>query len=112
MDNQNNLATSTSVVSLDTTLNIQRVGPLTEHLKQVLEKNQKVVLDGTHVKTLDTAGLQLLAAFIQHADKTDVQVEWKNPSPTLYEAASLFGLSRHLQLDAIADSLALEPQGQ
>ena len=47
---------------------------------------------------LDTAGLQVIAAFVRERERQGRQVEWRGSAPALTSAAKLLGLSSFLKL--------------
>ena len=55
-----------------------------------------VVIDAGYVESIDTAGLQLLAAFANSVRAQSRTVEWKNPTPEFCELADLLDLSESL----------------
>ena len=58
-----------------------------------------VVLDAAAVQRVDTAALQLLAAFVRDRRLAGRAVCWQTPSAALETAARLLGMSSMLQLD-------------
>ncbi len=60
---------------------------------------QPVILDAAGVQRVDTAALQLLAAFVRDRRLAGRTVRWQTPSPALAAAVRLLGMSSMLQLD-------------
>jgi len=81
-------------------LGIQQVSDLKAELESAVSSGENVVLDASEVDNIDTAGLQLLVAFVQHAALKKCTFEWQDPSDAFVETAKLTGLSAALQLDA------------
>ncbi len=52
-----------------------------------------VTLDVSRLKRIDTAGMQLLAAFVRERAMHDRSVQWRGESAALSMAAQLLGLS-------------------
>lgn len=57
-----------------------------------------VVLDGSCVERIDTAGLQLLVAFARHHAQHGKQLQWTAASPELLRGSRLLGLAQLLGL--------------
>lgn len=72
---------------------------LHEQLEPFVNGNQDVVLNGSAVNRVDTAGLQLIYAFQQALKSHDASASWSAPSNTLLEVAEQLGLTQHLALD-------------
>jgi phospholipid transport system transporter-binding protein len=68
-------------------------------LMQALATKQTVVLNASHLERVDTAALQVLSAFVQDAKSQQQDVQWKEPSESLRQAAELLGLSVLLNLE-------------
>jgi len=81
-------------------LGIQQVSDLKAELESAVSTGEGVLLNASEVDNIDTAGLQLLVAFVQHAALKKCTFEWKSPSDAFIETAKLTGLSAALQLDA------------
>ena len=91
------LSTHDSVVALGDTLTIEQVGAVHAELAGRLGEKQ-LLLDAGSLTRVDTAGLQLLAAFIHTAESRGACVEWRAPQPALREAARPIGLEGALRL--------------
>ncbi len=65
---------------------------------------QGATLDGAAVQRVDTAGLQLLAAFAQDEAKAGRTLAWSGASQVLREAGARLGLLAVLSLPAGADA--------
>ena len=59
---------------------------------------KNVVLDAGSLTRVDTAGLQLLTAFIRAAEGRGARVEWRAPQAALRESARRLGLEGALRL--------------
>ena len=85
-------------VVLDEDIELADAGALHEQLKKVAQTKCSVVLDGSQVKVVDTAILQLLVTLNREAQQNGSRVSWQQPSDTLCKAAALLGLESHLGL--------------
>jgi phospholipid transport system transporter-binding protein len=61
-------------------------------LNSVLAHAKPVALDASRVERVDTAALQLLAAFCRTAREAGLALRWRDASPALREAAAMLGL--------------------
>jgi len=59
-------------------------------------------LDGSAVQRIDTAGLQLLVAFLHERRTANLPVEWQSVSAELSDAASLVGAMSVLHLPGVS----------
>jgi ABC-type transporter Mla MlaB component len=73
---------------------------LKESLASLLDEPQPITLDITALQRIDTAGLQVLTAFIRERTAHGRTVEWRGISPALRSAAHLLGLTSLLELPA------------
>jgi ABC-type transporter Mla MlaB component len=67
-------------------------------LAKLLDESGIVTLDVSAVQRIDTAGLQVIAAFVRERESQGRQVEWRGSAPALTAAAKLLGLSSFLKL--------------
>ena len=75
-------------------------GALKDSLAGRLDEPLPVILDITALQRIDTAGLQVLTAFIRERAGHDRTVEWRGAAPALTSAAHLLGLTSLLRLPA------------
>jgi len=73
---------------------------LKQSLASLLDEPRPITLDITALQRIDTAGLQLLAAFVRERAGHDRAVEWQGTAPALTSAAQLLGLTTLLGLPA------------
>ena len=73
---------------------------LKESLAGLLDEPQPITLDITSLQRIDTAGLQVLTAFIRERAGNGRTVEWRGTAPALTSAAQLLGLTSLLKLPA------------
>jgi ABC-type transporter Mla MlaB component len=73
---------------------------LKESLAGLLDEPQPITLDITALQRIDTAGLQVLTAFVRERATHGRPVEWRGTAPALTSAAQLLGLTSLLGLPA------------
>ena len=86
-------------VVLEAVQNIQNVAQLHERVLNALDHANKIDIDASAIKTVDTATLQLLLVLKQTAIKMDKQVTIDFPSEKFIEAATLLGLAQMLDVE-------------
>ncbi len=77
---------------------IRTITSLQTELAERLDETGQVRIDGTAVDRIDTAGLQLLAAFVRDLRAEQRAVEWVGCSNALRKAATALGLEAALGL--------------
>jgi len=87
-----------TTVSLGQSLDIVNAASLKARLENALSKALPVVLVSDKVEKADTAGLQLIYAFIKELEKQGRDVSWQKPSDNLIQASEILGLSEKLYL--------------
>lgn len=90
-----------AVVSLPENLTIMSVDVLHEQLEALLVDSHDVSFDAAAVSRVDTAGLQLLFAFIRSMEKNGASCSWKSASELLIDASEQLGLKSHLKLNSL-----------
>jgi anti-anti-sigma regulatory factor len=88
---------SPSAVQLGDSLTIEQSAAMHAELGRHLGA-KNVVLDAGSLTRVDTAGLQLLTAFMRAAEGRGARVEWRAPQPALRESARRLGLEGALRL--------------
>lgn len=76
-------------------------------LKTLLLKSDSattLILDAASVERVDTAGLQVITAFMRSRSVHGAGCEWRGLNQTVVQAAELLGLSRQLGIPAAAAS--------
>jgi len=71
---------------------------LKSQLARRLEESQPVIVDVSALQRIDTAGLQLLAAFVRERRTAGLAVTWRGRAAALETAAGLLGLNDMLEL--------------
>ena len=77
---------------------IRTINTLQAELAERLDESGHVQIDGAAVDRVDTAGLQLLAAFVRDLQADARSVEWIGCSAALRRAATALGLGVALGL--------------
>jgi anti-anti-sigma regulatory factor len=77
---------------------IRTINALQTELAERLDESGPLRIDGTAVDRVDTAGLQLLAAFVRDLRAQARPVEWVGCSDALNKAAQALGLHAALCL--------------
>ena len=67
-------------------------------LAKLLDESDSVTLDTGAVQRIDTAGLQVIAAFVRERESQGRQVQWRGHAPAIETAARLLGLGALLKL--------------
>jgi len=75
-------------------------------LAKLLEDSGTVTVDISAVQRVDTAGLQVIAAFVRERASNGRQVQWRGNAPALSAAAQLLGLDALLKLPTPAAQAA------
>lgn len=85
-------------ISLPENLTIANVHGLHEELEALVgqHENDRVVIHAESVNRADTAGLQLLLAFVHTAKEHQITLDWQEPSEKLISAANVLGLEEAL----------------
>lgn len=87
-------------IVIDGEQNIKNAAALQLVLAAAAEANGPVEIDAGSVQSVDTASLQLLAAFANALSGVDRSLTWTSVSERMREQADRLGLSAHLQLDS------------
>jgi anti-anti-sigma regulatory factor len=81
-----------AVIALHDSLTIEHAvalhGELSRHLSA-----RDIVLEAGQVRRIDTAGVQLLVAFVRQAQQRGAVVSWRSAPPVLHEAWRRLGLA-------------------
>ena len=87
------------ISDLGDALTIQNAEHLRKKLEAILESAEEVLwLNTAELKSVDTAGLQLLGAFAQEARTRGKTVKWRNPPEVLVQGARRLDLEKILHL--------------
>ena len=89
---------STLDFKLPENLTIANVQHLHEVLEDIIDRKEcdSIVLQAESVERADTAGLQLMLAFVNASKNEHLTLSWKSPSEKLCSAASMLGLEEAL----------------
>lgn len=88
-------------LAFDFALNYHNIVKEFASLKQVTDFKLPVVLRANDITQIDTAGMQLLAAFLIHLQRENIEYTWEEVSPELSRAAKLLGMAEILKLPNI-----------
>ncbi len=86
-----------ATVTLDDTLSISDAGALLTQLRNTAEEKKNVLLDASNVNAIDTASMQLIAAFSRKVQSLGYELDLKNPSETFQNSAHLLGIQSCFQ---------------
>ena len=79
---------------------VSDAGSLKENLAALLDEPLPVTLDIAALQRIDTAGLQVITAFVRERAGHGRTVEWQGTAPVMTTAAQLLGLTTLLRLPA------------
>jgi anti-anti-sigma regulatory factor len=65
----------------------------------LVDSPELIEVDAHALELVDTAGMQLLYAFVRDAWQDGKRVAWKDPTPQFEEAARVLGMSHALGLE-------------
>ncbi len=77
---------------------LDQVAALHAELLELLPVSEPVVIDASAVELIDSAGLQVLAAFVTSRSAAGRDVVWQQPEGVLADAASAVGLEGLMNL--------------
>jgi ABC-type transporter Mla MlaB component len=89
------------MLRLDAQCTIAQASAVKARLARVLGHPGTVALDAGSVERIDTACLQLLAAFVRERRAADRPVAWTRASAELIDSARLLGLSAVLETQTL-----------
>jgi anti-anti-sigma factor len=81
-------------------LDISEVRNLHKSLSKAMKRKPPLVLDASQVERIDTAAIQILAAFCHSIRESDIEISWHKPSINLRRAAESMGLNTILGFPA------------
>jgi ABC-type transporter Mla MlaB component len=91
---------ASTTLALAAECTVSDAGSLKERLAGLLDEPQAVTLDITALQRIDTAGMQVITAFVRERAGHGRPVEWRGTAPVLANAAHLLGLTSLLKLPA------------
>ena len=89
---------SNSKIVLEIILVIDDAKKIHEELNSYISQKNDVIIDASSVQMIDTAMLQLLAAFVQKLKSQGTKVAWDKPSDEFVNRAVFLDLKEHLEL--------------
>lgn len=87
-----------ATVKLDAECTLIQASGLHSRLSGVLSRPAAVILDASETRRIDTANLQLLAAFVRDRRNNGLVTSWKGVPAALADAARITGLQMLLDL--------------
>jgi ABC-type transporter Mla MlaB component len=105
----NNRKTSRDTFALAAECTVADAGSLKAELAKLLDAEGDVALDVSAVQRIDTAGLQVLTAFVLDRMVLDRDVEWVGYAPVMTAAATLLGVNAILKLPTAAEAAETAP---
>ena len=90
--------TAPSALELAAECTLAQADTLHAELARRLDEPERVIVDVSALQRIDTAGLQLLAAFVRDRRTAGRAVEWRGRAAALDTAAGLLGLRDMLEL--------------
>lgn len=85
-------------VDLGDALDISHVKNIWEKLSKAMENASSISLKAGQVEVTDTAALQMLSVFFLDVKGQNIAVCWDGVTESIYKAAALLGLTKHLEL--------------
>lgn len=85
-------------IKLPAVISIAEAHKLRDDLRKLLNSEADVSIDASAVERIDTAGLQLLAAFAESIEHSRRAFTWQDVGPAVISGARRLGLSRLLRL--------------
>ena len=101
--------TEGAALALAAECTVADAGTLKSGLSKLLDAPGTVALDISAVQRIDTAGMQLLTAFVLDRMVQDRDVEWFGFAPALAAAATLLGLNSILKLPTADEAAGTAP---
>lgn len=90
------------VVELGEMLDVSAVSALHASFLEAFAEGDSVSINAATLQRVDGPGLQLLAAVCKHAAQHKQTIQWQGVPDSLKQAASVFGISNLLHLEAAA----------
>jgi ABC-type transporter Mla MlaB component len=85
-------------LTLSAECTVAQADALKAELERRVDESDTVTVDVTALQRIDTAGLQLLAAFVRDRRTAGRSIAWRGRAAALEAAASLLGLDGMLEL--------------
>jgi anti-anti-sigma regulatory factor len=89
--------TQSTRIELDEQLTIAQAAALHRSLCASLDGGAPMVVDGSRIQEIDTAGLQLLASLLRSGQERGIACTWHGVSDVLRRTARLVGMSEMLR---------------
>ncbi|WP_457674584.1 STAS domain-containing protein [Thiolapillus sp.] len=92
------MATSEQLITLQQNMELETLPELAGQINTALASAEALVLDGSAVRSIDAASLQLLLATILAAREKSIHCHWREAAAPLRNAAARLGLTDELSL--------------
>jgi anti-anti-sigma regulatory factor len=86
------------VLALSPDCTVAASAALKSSLLGILREPASVTLDIAAVQRIDTAGIQLITAFVRERESLGLPIEWRGTAPAFASAARLLGVATLLRL--------------
>ncbi len=96
--NKKSASATKRTLRLPETMRISDAAEVYACMLEVSRESGPVCIESAALRQIDTAGLQLLAAFAVEIRKQGAQLVWPEPAPILCNAANVLGMGRMLDL--------------
>jgi ABC-type transporter Mla MlaB component len=87
-----------TVIACGKVLGISKVSELYLSLRESLKSSLYIKIDASCVERVDTAGLQLLCAFVSESIQSGKKIQWHRPTQELIYSAKLLQIHTRLAL--------------
>ena len=102
-------STGSTLFTLATECMVAEASAFRKKLGRLIDVPHVVTLDIAPLRRIDTAGLQVLAAFVRERESKGRSIEWRGSAPALSTAARLLGLASSLRLPQDTDLPDMAP---
>ncbi|MGH1462008.1 MAG: STAS domain-containing protein [Neptuniibacter sp.] len=88
-----------SLLTLPEELSIANAREWKKHLSDLLQKEPPLTINAADLSRVDTAAIQMLAAFVIQTKQSNQEFSWVEPSDMFTLTAQRLGMSQNLNLD-------------
>lgn len=88
----------TSKIKLEGVLSIKNIQELKTKLDEGLVQQKDIVFDASKLERVDTAALQLIAAFSKKMHENGLSLSWSKPGKDIIEIAQLLDMKEAVSL--------------
>lgn len=89
-------------IELPENFTVANIHPIHERFEEVVDdkEHDSILIKAASVMRADTAGVQLLHAFVMAAKERNIALDWDHPSEKLCSVAGILGMSKALGLNS------------